>query len=176
MHRFIHYEAAFEDYLRSRQVPYVPVDESRRVLFSGTSVKSFDFLVYPHDRRPWIVDVKGRKFPYVSDDGSLRYWENWVTREDLIGLAEWERVFSAEFESRFIFAYLLSGRPERWPTTEPYVFEGESYAFFTVTRAEYESACRTRSPRWATVTLPHRRFRELIRPLDQAGLAAITAA
>ena len=119
MHRFVHYEAAFEDYLRSRGIPYVPVDETRRALFAGTKVKSFDFLVYPPQHKPWIVDVKGRKFPYVSEDGSLRYWENWVTQEDLLSLAEWEKVFPADFESRFIFAYLLAGRPERWPSSKP---------------------------------------------------------
>ncbi|MHC4674764.1 MAG: HYExAFE family protein, partial [Planctomycetota bacterium] len=61
--RHIHYEAAFEDYLRSRGVPYVPVDEARRAIFSGAKIKSFDFLVYPGNEHHWIVDIKGRKFP-----------------------------------------------------------------------------------------------------------------
>ncbi len=61
--RHIHYEAAFEDYLRSRGLPYVAVDETRKAIFAGTRVKSFDFLVY-HDRGSnRLVDVKGRKFP-----------------------------------------------------------------------------------------------------------------
>ena len=60
MHRHIHYEAAFEDYLRSRGIPYVPVDETRKAIFSGTRIKSFDFLIYPPESKPWIVDVKGR--------------------------------------------------------------------------------------------------------------------
>ena len=39
-----HYEAAFEEYLRSRGVPYVAVDEARRsVLSDGASIKSLDF-------------------------------------------------------------------------------------------------------------------------------------
>ena len=58
--RHIHYEAAFEDYLRSRGVPYVPVDEAKRAIFAGDKLKSFDFLVYPGGQRHWIVDVKGR--------------------------------------------------------------------------------------------------------------------
>jgi hypothetical protein len=41
-----HYEAAFEEYLRSRGVPYVAVDEARRSLLSdGASIKSLDFIV-----------------------------------------------------------------------------------------------------------------------------------
>ena len=39
-----HYEAAFEEYLRSRGVPYVAVDEAKRsVLSNGASIKSLDF-------------------------------------------------------------------------------------------------------------------------------------
>ena len=70
--RHIHYEAAFEDYLRSRGVPYVPVDEAKRVIFGGEKVKSFDFLVYPGDEQHWIVDIKGRQFPYISEQGARR--------------------------------------------------------------------------------------------------------
>ena len=51
MRRHIHYEAAFEDYLRSRGWPYLPVDEHRKAIFSGARIKSFDFLVYPPGRR-----------------------------------------------------------------------------------------------------------------------------
>ena len=88
-----HYEAAFADYLRSRGVPFLPIDESRRAVFGDGSVKSFDFLVYPGTDRHWIVDVKGRKFPYVNDRGVKRYWENWVSREDIEGMSEWQDVF-----------------------------------------------------------------------------------
>jgi hypothetical protein len=36
-----HYEAAFEEYLRSKQVPYVAVDEARRSLLGdGQSIKN----------------------------------------------------------------------------------------------------------------------------------------
>ena len=38
-----HYEAAFEEYLRGRGVPYVAVDEAKRsVLSDGGSIKSLD--------------------------------------------------------------------------------------------------------------------------------------
>ena len=40
-----HYEAAFEEYLRSHGVPYVAVDKARRaVLADGGSIKSLDFV------------------------------------------------------------------------------------------------------------------------------------
>ena len=61
--RHIHYEAAFEDYLRSRGLAYVAVDETRKAIFAGARVKSFDFLVYHEPGSNRLVDVKGRKFP-----------------------------------------------------------------------------------------------------------------
>jgi len=167
MKRHSHYEAAFEHYLQSRQVPYVPVDESRKTLFSGSKIKSFDFLVYPAEDCHWIVDVKGRNFPYLDEDGrgSGRYWENWVTREDLSGLGEWQTVFGEEFEARFVFAYLLQGPPDRWPSGRPHVYQEGLYAFWTISLADYRRHCRRRSPVWETVCMPRRRFRELARPV-----------
>jgi hypothetical protein len=69
-----HYEAAFEEYLRARGVPYVAVDEARRsLLSSGDSIKSLDFIVSAPGQVAWLVDVKGRRFP--SGDGNKQYWK-----------------------------------------------------------------------------------------------------
>ncbi len=77
-----HYEAAFEEYLRSRGVPYVAVDEAKRsVLSDGGSIKSLDFIVSTPGQVTWLVDVKGRRFP--SGDIQKQYWKNWSTRDDL---------------------------------------------------------------------------------------------
>ncbi len=166
MKRHIHYEAAFEDYLRRRGVPYVPVEEARRAVFAGERVKSFDFIVYPGRERNWLVDVKGRRFPYITEHGTRRYWENWVTQEDLAGLAEWEGVFGGDFEARFVFAYLLEGPPDRWPTLAPHRFGGEEYAFVSVRLADYRQYARPRSSSWETVSMGMRRFRQICQPLD----------
>ncbi|MHC4176586.1 MAG: HYExAFE family protein, partial [Planctomycetota bacterium] len=81
-----HYEAAFEQYLRSRGVPYVAVDEAKRSLLSdGASIKSLDFIVSAPGETTWLVDVKGRRFP--SGDQTTQYWKNWSPREDLQSLA-----------------------------------------------------------------------------------------
>jgi len=164
--RHIHYEVAFEDYLRSRGVPYVPVDETRRAVFDGTKIKSFDMLVYPNGGPNWIVDVKGRKFPYINEDGAKHYWENWVEREDLDGLTQWQHSFGEDFEARFVFAYLLDGPPDRWPQTTPHRFRDELYCFFTVTLSDYKLYNRQRSPSWQTVTVPTKTFRQIIQPVE----------
>lgn len=164
--RHIHYEAAFEDYLRSRGIPYVPVDETRRVIFAGTKVKSFDFLVYPSENQRWIVDIKGRKFPYLTSNGGKCYWENWVTRADLEGMSEWQTVFGDKFEARFAFTYLLEGPPDRWPSLRPHSFRGDYYAFFTVSLPDYQKHCRQRSPSWETVSVARKTFRSIAQPFD----------
>ena len=64
--RSVHYEAAFEDYLRRQQIPYVAVDEAKRAIFGRVSLKSFDFVVYSSSGANLLVDIKGRKFPDLS--------------------------------------------------------------------------------------------------------------
>ncbi len=165
--RYIHYEAAFEDYVRSRGWPYVPVDEKKRAVFAGTRVKSFDFLVYPPDRPAWLVDVKGRKFPYETK-GGRRFWENWVTRDDLEGLSRWKGVFGDGFEPVLVFVYWLVGMSKVEPTSEVHVFRNESYAFVWVAASQYHAHARGRSPKWDTVTVPGGTFRSMVSPLPCA--------
>lgn len=160
----IHYEAAFQDYLRSRGVPYVPVDERRRAIFAGARIKSFDFLVYPRSGRHWIVDVKGRRFPYINARGQKHYWENWVGQDDLDSMAEWSHVFGDQFDTRFVFAYLLDGPPDRWPAIRPHYFRERPYVFFSVRLEDYRRNCRQRSPRWNTVAVSRQVFRRIVQP------------
>lgn len=164
--RHIHYEAAFEDYLRSQGIPYIAVDEQRQVIFAGSRVKSFDFLVYRDLRRRWIVDVKGRQYPYVTRT-SRRYWENWITRADLDGLANWQEVFGEGFEAMLVFAYWLTQDDERVPPVYIHCCGDRRYAFLCVPLAEYRRHCRIRSRRWGTVTLPVATFRQVARPIQR---------
>lgn len=160
--RYNHYEAAFEDYIRSQGWPYVPVDEKRKAIFEGNRIKSFDFLVYPPGQKPRLLDVKGRKFPYDGPSGR-RFWENWVTREDLTGLSCWDRVFGDGFEPGLMFVYWLTDAAVPSPSQDVHVFRGREYAFLWVPAAEYAACARRRSPRWDTLTVPVREFRRLAR-------------
>jgi hypothetical protein len=172
----VHYEAAFVDYLRGRQIPYLPVDETRRIVFAGEKIKSFDLVMYAPDDRRWIVDVKGRQFPYIAEDGGKRYWENWVTREDLAGLREWEAAFGEGFQACFVFAYVLDGPPDRWPPGQPHAFRDDYYAFLMVPLAAYAEHCRPRSASWDTVSVATSTFRRIARPVGAFGDAAESAA
>jgi len=171
--RHIHYEAAFEDYLRSNAVPYVPVDEHRKAVFAGARVKSFDFLVYWAVGPGWIVDVKGRKYPYDTKS-SKRYWENWVTRADFHGLESWQAVFGDGFVAVFVFAYWLIGDNDRLPASCVHAFRDQRYAFLAVTLDSYRRHCRPRSASWDTVALSTAMFRRLARPVREFSSGPFT--
>ena len=155
--RNVHYEAAFEDYLRCMGLPYVAVDEAKKAIFAGAALKSFDFLVYSTSGPNLLADVKGRKFPDSGAGrrgGNTRAWENWITRDDAEGLAEWEKVFGPDFRATLVFAYWLQGPPQRAPFEDVHVFRKRHYAFVAVSLAEYVATARPRSAKWQTIAVP----------------------
>lgn len=159
--RKIHYEAAFEDYLRSKGWPYVMVDEAKKAIFADVSLKSFDFVVYSESGPNLLVDVKGRKFPDLRATGKRRggrAWENWITREDVDGLRQWQGIFDGGFVAALVFTYWLQGRPQDAPFESVHVFRGRHYAFMAITLADYVAMSKPRSARWQTITVAARAF------------------
>ena len=161
-HRRIHYEAAFEDYLRGRGWPYVAVDEAKKAIFGAAAIKSFDFLVYSESGANLLVDVKGRKFPDISASGRKRHasraWENWITQDDAEGLIEWEKVFGKDFRATLVFAYWLQGAPQRSPFPDVHFYKGRPYAFVGLALSDYLAVARTRSEKWRTISIPSGEF------------------
>lgn len=170
-----HYEAAFEDFLRRRGVPYVAVDEAKRSLMSdGQSIKSLDFIVSAPGPTTWLVDVKGRRFP--SGDVHKQYWKNWSTRDDLISLAQWERLFGNDFHGLLVFAYDVLGQRAPLPAEELFSCRGNLYGFVGVPLDAYAASARPISPRWDTWAMPSADFRRCARPLVQLlGYSAISS-
>ena len=161
-HRNVHYEAAFEDYLRAKGWPYVAVDEAKKAIFADAAIKSFDFLVYSAGGANLLVDVKGRKFPDSGirgrKRGASRAWENWITRDDVEGLTEWEKVFGADFQAALVFAYWLQGPPQRAPFQDVHLFRQKHYAFVAVPLHDYVALARPRSAKWQTLAVPSAEF------------------
>ena len=160
-----HYEAAFEQYLRSRGVPYVAVDEAKRSLLAGTSIKSLDFIVSTPGGTSWLVDVKGRRFP--SGDEQKQYWKNWCTNDDIRSLAHWERLFGEQFSSLFVFAYNIVGDRAPLPADMLFEFRGGMYAFIGIKLSDYALHARPISPSWDTLAMPTGQFREMAAPFDR---------
>ncbi|HWB00523.1 MAG TPA: HYExAFE family protein [Pirellulales bacterium] len=158
MKRDNHYERAFEAYLRQHRVAYVAVDETRRSLLGDGSLKSLDFIVSTRFGFRWLVDVKGRRFP----SGAKRaYWKNWSTRDDLVSLRQWEQKFGGDFRGLFVFAYNVRGNRAPLPAEELFAWDDRVYGFVAVPLEDYALHARVLSPRWDTVCVPTRRFREL---------------
>lgn len=164
--RTVHYEAAFEDYLRAKGIPCVSVDEARKAVFGRAKLKSFDFVVYSSVGENLLVDVKGRKFPDSGRQSTTgRAWENWITEDDLIGLAEWQRVFGEGFRAVLVFAYWLQGPPRRAPFEDVHLFRQQHYTFATISLDDYRRLARPRSRKWRTLTVPTRPFQQAVRDI-----------
>jgi hypothetical protein len=159
-----HYEAAFEEYLRQRCIPYVAVDEARRTRWTDGSIKSLDFIVSPPGGASWLVDVKGRRFPSGEQK---QYWKNWSTRDDLVSLSHWEELFGDQFGGLFVFAYNVVGDRAPLPPNDLLQFRGALYGFIGIRLREYARHARPISPSWDTWAMPTARFRELAAPFEE---------
>jgi len=165
-----HYESAFEDYLRAKGWPYVAVDQAKKAIFADVSLKSFDFLVYSTSGPNMLVDVKGRKFPDSVRGikrGKSKAWENWITRDDVEGLSEWEKIFGRNFAAVLVFAYWLQGPPQRSPFNDVHLFRQRYYAFVAVKLDDYVEAARPRSEKWRTLAAPAEEFSRRARDLAE---------
>ncbi|MGN6366695.1 MAG: HYExAFE family protein [Phycisphaerae bacterium] len=160
----VHYEAAFEDYLRKKGLPYIAVDEAKRALFAGAKLKSFDFVVYRPEGKNLLVDVKGRKLSGKS--GTL---QNWVTREDIDDLRQWQEIFGEGFEAMFLFVYHWPGRAEEAPSAlkDLFLFGEKWYGTMGVAISEYRAHMRPRSEAWGTVHLGSADFRRVGRVFEE---------
>ena len=157
----VHYEVAFKDYLLAQGWPFVAVDEAKKAVFADASIKSFDFLVYSASGPNLLVEVKGRKFPDSGgrrSSGTSRAWENWITRDDVTGLKQWEEVFGPDFIAMLVFAYWLQGPPQRAPFQDVHLFRRKHYAFMAIPLPDYVAAARPRSAKWQTITMPTAEF------------------
>ena len=166
--RSVHYEAAFDDYLRSRGWPHVPIDQTQRAAFAGASMKSFDFVIYSSTGPNILADVKGRKFPDSipgKKRGTARTWENWITRQDIGGLRQWQRVFGDNFIAVLVFAYWLQGPPQRSPFEDVHLFGDKYYAFVAMELEDYVQAAGPRSKKWQTITVATDDFARQVRDI-----------
>lgn len=164
MKSHIHYEAAFEDYLQTRGIPYVAVDEAKRAAFRDAKLKSFDFIVYSARGANWLVDIKGRRYA-TRKNATKPAWVNWATQQDLEALQQWEEVFGDGFRALLVFAYHI--QTDATPPAELiHPFRDSSYVFAGVPVADYALHARVRSPKWGTVNLPTKVFAEFVRPIE----------
>ncbi len=162
--RRFHYDAAFEQYLRTHAVPYVAVDEARRAIENThppKSLKSFDFVVYSQNASNLLVDVKGRK----HSGRSGKSLDNWATAGDVESLLKWEQIFGSGFRGAFAFLYWCESPPPDSLFQETFTVGDRWYALLAIALEDYRAHLKRRSPKWDTVCMPAADFSRLARPL-----------
>ncbi|MCU0704374.1 MAG: HYExAFE family protein [Fimbriiglobus sp.] len=165
MIRSNHYEAAFEAYLRSRGVMFIPTDEARRSPFGDTHLKSADFIIL--DTARLVVDVKGRKFPSGSANKPNTSWQNWAEEEDINALGQWADCLGPGYRGVLAFAYQIQppfALPENTP--DLFAFRADWYLLRGIDVTTYREHMRPRSKNWKTVHLPADAFRRIVRPFS----------
>ncbi len=144
-------------------MPYVAVDESKKAIFSGSKLKSFDFVVYSRGGPNLLVDVKGRK---ATDNASL---QTWATRRDVDDLFQWQRVFGDDFQAIFAFVFevdpILTPPPGHFSLPATGDQSAKHYLMLAVTLGDFRDHMVRRSERWNTVSLPADDFRRAARPI-----------
>jgi hypothetical protein len=162
--RHNHYELAFEAYLRDQRVAYVAVDEHRRSLIAGGSLKNLDYIVSPSPSVSLLVDIKGRQFP--SGKKQKQYWRNWSTWDDLVSMASWQDKLGPGSLALLVFAYEVVGSRSPVEPARLFAFRDRRYAFLAVRTADYIQFSRPLSAKWQTVAMPAATFRQAAFPLS----------
>lgn len=161
--RWNHYEAAFEAFIRLNRVPCLAIDEAKRAVWGEVGVKSPDFLLYPRGGPNLVVEVKGKQ---GKDANGRRPWENWVTTDDLDGLARWRESFGPGFLPMLAFVYAEPPSPFPLPPGDgAFAFRHRLYRFWAVGLDDYIAHLRSRGPAWKAVAMARAEFRRRVRPL-----------
>jgi hypothetical protein len=159
-----HYERAFEGWLIDHRVEYLRADEHKRIGLPRRSVKNFDFLVYASSGKRIIIELKGRTFQGASLT-EMKSLECWVTLDDVEGLRTWQQALGPDHEAAFVFAYRIANLDVELDGRETLVLDDETYVFLCVGVDDYHRHMKRRSPKWQTVTLPAKAFRQYAREL-----------
>lgn len=190
--RNVHYESAFEHFLRRNRIPYIAVDEARKTLpaqsvqgtppgtalAASTATKSFDFVVSAGGRR-WLVDVKGRRLRLragrrrrvavgcTTNKRQPLKLESWVTQADIDSLTRWRYVLGDGFEAVFVFVYWCSAQPPDSLLEDVFYHRNRWYAMKAVRLEQYRRFMSQRSPSWLTLHVPSNQFDRISRPVSR---------
>ena len=162
--RSVHYEAAFEAFLREKGIPCVAVDEAKKALFANAKLKSFDFVVYSKNGPNLLIDVKGRQQRSNNGSATRRTFESWTTERDVEDLRQWEQVFGEGYKAVLTFVYWID--PPLAEEPGMFLYRGRWYQMMGVDLSEYRDHMRRRSSKWETVALAAEDFRSLARPSE----------
>jgi hypothetical protein len=162
------YEQVFESWLQENHIPFVYIDQTKRLGQANDDIKNFDFLLRPDAQNPLLVEVKGRTFHGTSLAG-LKGLDGWVTFEDVQALSHWHAAFearSAAAQAMFVFIFRLEQIDVETDGRPVYDCGGERFLMLAVPLERYRDRMKLRSPKWKTVTLAAADFRRRAVPVE----------
>ncbi len=163
------YEQAFECFLAENKLPFIWIDQSKCLEFQDGPVKNFDFLIRPDSDSPILVELKGRTFKGASLAG-LKGLDGWVTFEDVQSLSHWLDQFRKENPAAtafFVFAFRFANIDIETDGWCVYDYSGERFLFLAIPLDKYTDTMKIRSPKWQTVVLSAKDFREQAIPIEE---------
>ena len=156
------YEQAFECFLTENKLSFIWIDQSKCLELNDGPVKNFDFLIYPESRSSVLVELKGRTFKGTSLAG-IKGLGGWVTFEDVQSLSHWLDQFQKEAptaQAVFVFAFRFENIDIETDGWDVYDYSGERFLFLAIPLQKYADTMKIRSPKWQTVVLPAKDFRQ----------------
>ncbi len=163
------YEQTFECFLAENKLPFIWVDQSKRPESQSGPVKNFDFLIHPDTNASLLIELKGRTFKGSSLAG-LKGLDGWVTFEDVQSLSRWLNQFQKDTpaaQAIFVFAFCFTNidiETNGWPL---YDYSGERFLFLAIPLEKYAETMKTRSPKWQTVVMNAKNFRQWAIPIEK---------
>ncbi|GAI27473.1 unnamed protein product, partial [marine sediment metagenome] len=152
--------------LRRRDIPYIAINENKRPIIEGRPIKNFDFIVYSKKSK-YLIDIKGKFFPYKYKNRTPNYWENWITNDDIEGLQLWQKIFGKNFKSIIVFPYLIKYRQDSDKFRNIYKFKNHLYGIVAIGLDIYLKNSKPRSKKWNAISVSRGKFKNLARPLSK---------
>ncbi len=162
-----HYERFFENILRENEVLYLAIDEKRKPIYDGKGVKNFDFLVSSFNGK-YLIDVKGKKFPYLSSNNRKNYWENWIKTDDISGLKLWSSHFNS-FTPLLVYPYHIHDESfihEIDEYSDIYQDGDNYYGVVGIELSTYYVNAKSRSKGWEAISVSREKFKDLVKPIS----------
>ncbi|MEW5955081.1 MAG: HYExAFE family protein [Candidatus Micrarchaeota archaeon] len=161
--KYSNYELAFEAFLRQHQLLYLAINEARRPIFRGRKVKNFDFIVVSKNKKLLLIDIKGKQFPYESKIGK-NYWENWITKDDGVYLAQWSKVFHAT--ALLVYVYKIKYAADEALFDDLFRFKGKKYGLAAIEIGDYLKNAKPRSGKFKAISVSREKMPLLTKPIS----------
>ena len=154
-----HYEESFESILRSNEILYIAIDESKKPIYNHEKIKNFDFIVSSFNGK-YLVEIKGKRF-------ATSPWSNWVRINDLTGLKNWGTHFSGFMPIIVIMYWIEETKHEKVlkSISDIIEFKKKKYALLAINLSDFYSRAKQGRTKWEAIGITRQELIEISHPL-----------